>query len=441
MVVQIFIPKLGMTMEEATITTWNGKEGDWVEEGSIVLAIETEKISYEIEASMSGFLHIVMGEGNKAQVGAVVGFLVETKEELEKFREGTQVPESLKKVEVSEKALMAEAIEVLQEKEIAPASPAARRLAKELGVDLDKVTGTGPGRRITEVDVKKYIETVPRPPKITPVAQKMIKEAHLDISKIVGTGEGGKITKENVERTLAWGKPKKEVGPIKRIRLEGIRKTIAENMMASLHNSAQVTLSAEVDVSGMIQFRDLIMEKYQKDETVKVSLTDILILATCRSLKRHPMLNSTLVKDEILCHEAVHMGIAMALPQGLIVPVLRDVDKKGLLQISDECKKLVNKAREGALAYDDVTGGTFTVSNMSMFTVDGQTPILRWPEVGLLAMGRIKEKPVVSNGSIVIRPMSFLNLTFDHRVIDGVPAVQFLETVAQFLQHPTLILT
>jgi pyruvate dehydrogenase E2 component (dihydrolipoamide acetyltransferase) len=191
----------------------------------------------------------------------------------------------------------------------------------------------------------------------------------------------------------------------------------------------------------MIRFRDMVREEYKKDETVRISYNDIIILATARALKRHPIMNSTLVGEEILLSDAVHMGIAVALPEGLIVPVLRDADKKALLEIAGEARELARKAREGTLEVDEVTGGTFTISNMSMFQVDGVTPILKPPETGILGVGRVKEKPAVYKGEIAIRSMMFLSLTFDHQIADGAPAGAFLETVARYLQDPYLIMT
>ena len=179
----------------------------------------------------------------------------------------------------------------------------------------------------------------------------------------------------------------------------------------------------------------------KKDETVRISHNDIIILATSRALKQHPIMNSTLVGEEIMLHDSVNMGIAVALPEGLIVPVLQDADKMGLLQIAGRARELARNARAGTLSMDEVTGGTFTISNVSMFQVDGLTPILKPPETGILGVGRVKEKPAVHNGAIAIRSMMFLNLTFDHQVVDGAPAAEFLQTLARYLENPYLIMT
>jgi len=330
------------------------------------------------------------------------------------------------------------------EEKFVPASPAARRLAKELGIDLARVTGSGPGGRITEGDVKKYHEEGPPPPKITPLAEEMARQAGLDISSITGTGEGGKITKADVERAMAGAppeeKPEEAPAPVTSIPFSGMRRTIAANMQASLRNAAQLTVFTEVDVTESLRFLELVREEYKKDAAVRVSLNDIVILAASRALKRFPRMNSNLVGEEILVFDAVNMGIAVALPEGLIVPVLVNADKKGLLQIAREARVLARKAREGTLQVDEVTGGAFTITNVSMFQVDGFTPILKPPETGILGVGRVKEKPAVYKGQIAVRSMMVLSLTFDHQVVDGAPANEFLQTVARYLEEPNLIM-
>ena len=429
MAINVTMPKWGLTMKEGKVTKWYKNEGDSVQKGEDLFEVETEKITNKVESPGSGTLfQIVVPVGTTVAVGTILAVIAEPGEHPERI-EGVQVSEVIEAAGASSQGPAA--TEKPQEKKFVPASPAARRLAKELGIDLALVQGTGTDGRITEADVRRYHEEGPPAPKITPLAEEMVKQEGLDISTITGTGEGGKITKEDVKRALERRTS---------IPLTGMRKTIADNMYASLQNTAQLTVFTEVDVTEMVRFRDLVQEEYKKDETVKVSFNDIVILATSRALKRFPMMNSALIGDEILLHNAVNMGIAVSLSDGLIVPVLRDADKKGLLQIARESRELAQKAYEGTLTVDDVTGGTFTISNVSMLEVDGFTPILRPPETGILGAGRVKEKPVVYDGEIAIRSMMFLSLTFDHRVLDGTPAMAFLETVARYLQHPALIM-
>ena len=429
MAINVTMPKWGLTMREGKVTRWYKNEGDPVHKGEDLFEAETEKITNKVESPGSGTLfQIVVPVGTTVPVGTILAVIAEPGEQPERI-EGLEAGEVIEAAPASGEGRAA--AEKPQEKKFVPSSPAARRVAKELGIDLGLVQGSGPDGRITEADVRRYHEEGPPAPKITPLAEEMAKQEGLDISTITGTGEGGKITKEDVERALERRTS---------IPLTGMRKTIADNMYASLQNTAQVTVFTEVDVTEMIRFRDLVQEEHKKDETVRISFNDIVILATSRALKRFPMMNSALIGDEILLHDAVNMGIAVSLPDGLIVPVLHDADKKGLLQIAGESRELAQKAREGTLAVDDVTGGTFTISNVSMLEVDGFTPILRPPETGILGVGRVKEKPVVYDGEIAIRSMMFLSLTFDHRVLDGAPAMAFLETVARYLQHPALIM-
>ena len=429
MAINVTMPKWGLTMKEGKVTRWYKSEGDPVHKGEDLFEVETEKITNRAESPGSGTLfQIVVPVGTTVPVGTILAVIAEPGEQPERV-EGIQVGEVMEGAGASAEGRAA--AEEPGEKKFVPASPAARRLAKELGIDLGLVQGTGPDGRITETDVRRYHEEGPAAPKITPLAEEMAKQEGLDISTITGTGEGGKITREDVEHALERRTS---------ISLTGMRKTIADNMYASLQSTAQVTVFTEVDVTEMVRLRDLVQEEHKKDDTVKVSFNDIIILATSRALKRFPMMNSALIGDEILLHDAVNIGIAVSLREGLIVPVLHDADKKGLLQIADESRELAQKAREGTLAVDDVTGGTFTISNVSMLEVDGFTPILRSPETGILGVGRVKEKPVVYDGEIAIRSMMFLSLTFDHRVLDGTPAMAFLETVARYLQHPALMM-
>jgi pyruvate dehydrogenase E2 component (dihydrolipoamide acetyltransferase) len=437
----VTMPKWGLTMKEGKISKWFKSEGDTIEKGEPFFEVETEKITNVVEATANGVVfQIVVTAGSAVPVGTIVAIIAEPGEQPERI-EGIQAGDLVEEEAPAPGRAAPTPMERPAEKKFVPSSPAARRLAKELGVDIALVEGSGPDGRITEADVQRFHEEGPPAPKVTPLAAEMIRQEGLDVAAIEGTGVGGKITKEDVQRVLDIKKRKAAAQPVTSIPFSGMRKSIAENMHASLHNTAQLTMFTEVDVSEMIRFRDMVREEYKKDETVRISYNDIIILATARALKRHPIMNSTLVGEEILLSDAVHMGIAVALPEGLIVPVLRDADKKALLEIAGEARELARKAREGTLEVDEVTGGTFTISNMSMFQVDGVTPILKPPETGILGVGRVKEKPAVYKGEIAIRSMMFLSLTFDHQIADGAPAGAFLETVARYLQDPYLIMT
>ena len=441
MAVNVTMPKWGLTMKEGTITKWLKSEGDTIRKGEPFFEVETEKITTIVEATADGVVfQIVVAAGTTIAVGTIVAVVAEPGEQPDRI-EGIQAGELVEEVAASPQRAATAATKKPPAKKFVPATPAARRLAKELEVELTMVEGTGPRGRITEADVKRFHEAGPPAPKVTPLAAEMIRQEGLDLAAIEGTGDGGKITKEDVQRLLDLKKREAVTLPVKSIPFSGMRRSIAENMHASLHHTAQLTTFVEVDVTEMIRFRDMVRAEYEKDDTVRVSNNDIIILATSRALAHHPIMNSTLVGDEILLHESVHMGIAVALPEGLIVPVLKDADQKSLLEIAACARELARKARDGSLEVDEVTGGTFTISNVSMFQVDGVTPILKPPETGILGVGRVKEKPAVFEGQIAVRSMMFLCLTFDHQVVDGAPASEFLQTVARYLEHPYLIMT
>jgi len=306
-------------MKEGTISKWFKREGDAIEKGEVLFEVETEKITNQIESPAEGILfQIVVPTGTTVPVGTIVGIIAEAGEQPERI-EGVQLGETVE-AEVSAGGKSSES-EKPARKSSVPSTPSARRVARELGIDIGLVTGTGPGGKVKEGDVLKFHEEGPPAPGITPLAAEMVRKEGLDINEIAGTGEGGKITREDVEHVLAAGKAPVEaaVSEVKVIPMKGIRKVIADNMHASLHNAAQLTTWTEVDVTEMVRFRDLMRQKYEK-EGVKISYNDIIILATVRALKEHPIMNSTLVGEEILLHDAVHMGIAVALKDGLIVP-------------------------------------------------------------------------------------------------------------------------
>jgi pyruvate dehydrogenase E2 component (dihydrolipoyllysine-residue acetyltransferase) len=439
--VNVTMPKWGLTMKQGKISKWFKKEGDPVKKGEPLFEVETEKITNKVEALSSGILfQIVVQEGAVVPVGTILAVIAEPGEQPERI-EGMQMGDVVEGEAPAAGASPPAEPEKSKEGTFVLATPAARRLAKELGVDLTAVEGTGPGGRVTEADVTRYHQEGPPRPRITPLAEEMARQSGIDIRTIAGTGEGGKITKDDVVRTIQAKGQVKEEEAIRVIPFAGMRRAVADNMYGSLQGTAQLTAFTEVDVTEMVRFRDQVREEYRNDKSVRISFNDIIILATSRVLKRFPIMNSTLVGDEILLHPTVNMGVAVALDEGLIVPVLWDADRKGLLQIAREVRDLAKKAREGTLNVDEVTGGTFTITNVSMFEVDGFTPILKPPETGILGVGRVKQKPAVHNGEICIRSLMFLSLTFDHRVVDGAPANDFLQTVARYLQNPMLAMT
>ena len=380
----ILMPQLGMIMTEGTVAKWHKAAGDTVEKGEPLFEVTTDKIAQEVEATETGLLHIVAETDAVVDVGGVIGYLLEAGE----------APPTAPVAAVSTAA--APAIPTLASAVAsaaaptagAPSSPAARRLAREQGVDIAQVPGSGPGGRVVEADVLRFAATQPA------AAPPML--------------------------------PAREV-----IRLAGMRRTIAQRMSQSLASGAQFTLHTEADVTELLQRRQAL---FQEQKGGRISYTALLIKAAAETLKRHPRLNAHLVGEEIRVLEPVHIGFAVALDEGLLVPVLQDADKKPLAAIAQETEALAERAKAGALTLDELSGATFTVSVLGL--VDGFTPIINPPEVAILGVGRVKEKPVVHSGQVLVRPMLGLSLTVDHRAVDGEPAARMLRRLEQVLESP-----
>jgi pyruvate dehydrogenase E2 component (dihydrolipoamide acetyltransferase)/2-oxoglutarate dehydrogenase E2 component (dihydrolipoamide succinyltransferase) len=412
----ITIPKLGMTMKEANLVEWKFNEGDWVEKEAVVLVIETEKTTWEVEAADSGYLHILFAANpdKPHPVGGVVGLLAETEEELAALQKESPAPVAAAEAEAAPTpAATVEKVVKAGRGERVKASPVARKMAEEKGYDLATITGTGPGGRITKQDVEKAIEA--GPPVVAP---------------------------EPTDLEERDGRKVKEVIPLK-----GMRRAISKHMQQSLAISAQLTSMGEVEATNLKKFR---AELVSQEETLgtRITYNDIYVLALAKTLKDIPMVNSSLVDDEIIVWEDINIGVAVALEGadvmggGLIVPVVRKADKKSLTEISKELKNTIQKAREGKLLPDDVTGSTFTLTNMGgMGSGWGYgTPIINQPESAILGTGAIVDRPVVRDGEIVIRAMMPVSFTFDHRVLDGVPAGMFMGRLRQYIEDPLLLL-
>ena len=447
------MPKLGLTMKTGKVSKWFVAEGAMVKQGDDLFEVETDKITNKVESPADGVLfQILVQPKQEVAVGAVLGVIAEPGENPARVGGAASSPvgdADAASPAAAQKSAPA-AAQPPRSGGRAFSSPAARRLACELDVDIACVVGSGPEGRILERDVRARHEAVGKI-KITPLAAVVAARAGLDITTLTGTGEGGKIVREDVERALhpekfAAQEAKAPAGAVPRadgpgtVPMEGMRKIIADNMQASLQNSAQLTLVSEADVTACVGIIADLRARHKKDKDFRLSMNDVLILAVSRALKKHPRMNATLDGDTITRHAEVHMGVAVALPEGLVVPVLHNADGMGLLRIASEARLLAGRARKGGLTPDDMSGGTFTITNMAHSVVDFFTPILKPGETGILGLGRVTEKPVVRNGAIVVRSMMGLSLTFDHRVEDGAPAAEFLKTLTEFLAEPALLL-
>jgi len=406
------MPKLGMDMEEGTIVRWLKAEGDKVEKGEQLVEIETDKSTVSVEAPMSGvILKIYLPDGESTPCGTPIAAI---------GAEGESAPELCAAQPVKAEAPKEEPAAA------APAAPVAAP-APAFTAPAAKANLT-PGGRI----------------RCTPRARRLAEKNGIDISLVAGTGPSGRIIEEDVRNFIASGAgavvtavcriPQETVSP-----LTGIRKVTARRMKQSLEGSAQLNHRVDVDVTNLLNFRKQVNARLEKDG-VKVSIADILTAACAKALIEHPMANCLLMEDGIHYRNFANIGIAVDTPKGLVVPVVKDADVLSLAEISKSSRALIEKARNGALTPADMSGGSFTISNLGMFEIDSFTAILNPPETCILAVGRIADRVVVENGQMVIRPMMNLCLTYDHQILDGAPAARFLQTIKHYIESPVWIM-
>lgn len=413
MATNVPVPRIGMAVADATIIEWKVKEGDKVDKGQIIAVVETEKVRSDVESPDSGFIRILAAEGTTAPVGMVIAQLAATREELAQLqKQPASAPAAAKPVEAAAPAAQAP---------VAAAAPAPVRGADE------KV-------------------------KITPVARKMAEEHAIDVTRVAGTGPGGRITREDVEKAIAEkAAAPKVAAPVpaapgaggRRVKstmpLRGMRKTIADHMLKSLSVSAQLTRMGEIDMTEVVKLRKSLVDQESVIGT-RITYTDIFVMAIAKALKIHPEVNASIIDNEIKVWEDVNVGVAVALDEGLIVPVVKNADKKTLAEISKEVKNLAEKARSSKLVADEITGGTFTVSNVG--AVGGgysyETPIINQPESAILLTGAITDRVVAKDGQICVRPILTYSFTYDHRLLDGAVAARFMAGLIRLLENPSL---
>jgi pyruvate dehydrogenase E2 component (dihydrolipoamide acetyltransferase) len=469
MAVDVTMPKLGLTMETGKIVEWKKQEGEQVQEKEILLVVETEKITYDVESPATGILHIISPVESEVPVADLIGLIAADKAEYDKVAaEGA--PAAAATAAPSAPAAASPAPAAAQPSAGTPAapirapgerikaSPQAKRLAKEKGLDLSLIPGTGPEGRITEKDVLAFEATAASAEKIkiSPVAKKLAEERGLDISKIQGSGPGGRITKEDVERHVAAAKevkaPAAQQAPAaaapsaapgegdRLVKFTGMRRIIAQKMLQSKVQAAQAYMSNNVDASAIQSFRKQLLSYAEKKFGVRVTITDIMMKITACAIKEHPVINTRYTEEGDLWLQDIHMGMAMALKDGLIVPVIWNIDKKSIIEIAKDRVSLIDRGRSGKLTPDDMKGSTFTLSAMGMFGLEEFYAIINQPENAILAVGAIIDKPWVVDGQIVVRPIMNVGLTYDHRTVDGAKAGQFMQTLKTFIENPMMCL-
>lgn len=412
------MPKLGLTMEEGTILKWRKGEGEAVEKGEIILDIQTDKVEYEVESPDGGLLlKTLAGEGDVVPCGMDIAVIGETGEDISGFGSApvkapvaateptaadASTPPAPPPAPAPTPAPVAPApVQPAPEGRVF-ASPAARRVARELGIDYRTLKGSGPGGRIVQADVRAAAAS--GLPAAVPAA--------------AASGPAA----------VAGSTP-----------LAGMRKIIAERMLSSWSQVPRITMQAEVDLTNLLAVREASRQAWENDLGVKVSINDLILFYTARAVRRCPAVNVRLSENALEQMQDVNIGVAVAVDQGLMVPVIRGADQKSIDAISRESRALAEAARAGALGLGALEGGTFTVSNLGAYGVDHFSAIINHPEAAILSVGATRERAVVRNGEVVARTTAYIGINADHRVVDGAPAAEFLSTLKNMLEHPKVM--
>jgi pyruvate dehydrogenase E2 component (dihydrolipoamide acetyltransferase) len=404
------MPKLGMSMKKGTIQHWLVAEGQPIEKDQPLFELHTDKVNAIVDAPASGVLgRVVVPDGGERPVGGLLAVIGEagdtfpTVDELLGSAAAAGPPAGRGDGAAAAGVAPAASGAAPSSAGAVHASPAARRRAKELGVDIAQVPPREPGKRVSSDDVEEFAAGAAAP--------------------------NGHATTP----TGAAGAAGAAGAPGRTIPFEGIRRVVAERLHESLQTMAQLTISREAEVAGLVARRRQLAPGFEAATGVHLTYTDLLIHEVARLLGEHGLLNSTLVDGSILVSDEVHMGFAVALADGLIVPVIRDVHRLSLGDIARGRVELAAKAQAGTLTLEEIEGGTFTISNLGAFGADTFTPIINPPQCAILGTGRIVEKPAVVDGEVVVRPAMWLSLTFDHRLVDGAPAANFLQALAEHM--------
>ncbi len=406
MLTEIILPQLGDTMDEATITRWFKREGDAVKKGEPLFEVLTDKANIEVEATVTGFLRKILHQENETvPTMQVIAYVTTRADESLEMKSGGEIKGTKGSegngARVEAGGTIPAAVSVSRRKPFI--SPRARRVAKEFGVDVSQLAPTSKTGRIMEADVRKFLtQAKPIEPFVAPVAPLVSKQAADSIQPV-----------------------------------SGVRKIIFDRMSASAREIARVTLTTEADATRLVEMRD---EINARQSEMKFSFTDFLILLVSRALLKYPYMNATLRDDGVHQHAFVNLGVAADTERGLLVPVVRDAHRKSLGEIFSEVRRLSDAARNGRISPDDLRGGTFTITNLGTQEIDAFTPIVNQPEIAILGIGRIAQKPAAYQGQLALRWLVSLSLSFDHRVVDGAPAGKFLQHVKHLVETPTLVL-
>ncbi len=445
MPIPFIMPKMDMDQETVTINEWLKKEGDQVKKGEPVIVIETDKITSEVEAPATGTLAgVLYGDNVDVPVTKIIAYILEkgeTEADLPEIQE-----KNGEKTKPSEENVVKQVESTLTaEKDERQATPIAKKMAAANGIDLATVPSSSD--KITKEDIEAFLagqeefdSRVQTP--ATPAARRIAREKGIDLTELTGSGPRGRVQAEDVEK--AAGQPAISPMPVSGdlVPLQGMRKRIAERLTESYQTTPHIFLNVEVDMTEAENSRKRLNKLVEQEGSAKISMTAYLTRIVAWALQQHPMLNASLQGDSIKLWDEIHIGIATALDEGLIVPVIHNADHQSVKALNECLRYLTKKARKGELSREEIQGGTFTISNLGMFGIDAFTAIINPPQSAILAVGAVKRKPVVidDQDTIAVRPMMQLTLAADHRVVDGAVAAAFLSDVVRALETPELLL-
>ena len=430
MATNVMLPQWGMNMEDGTLLKWLVKEGDEVSKGQPLVEIETAKINSELESPVEGVVaHLMSEEGTVVKVGALVAVIGAPGEDPPRPELVTQRTSRGSRTRSAGSGGKNRGNKV-------QATPIARRLARDNSIDINRVTGTGTNGRITEDDVRAALANQsvgPSPAadrQIVPRARKLAQDNSIDLANVDGTGPNGRVMVTDVEMAIRVKDPATAFGDAvsESEKLSGLRKVISDRMSLSVRSMAQVTLTSEIDATELVGLKERLVSLWRPHK-IRPMDQDVIVAAVGDALKQHPRLNSFLEDDTVMLLRDVNVGVAMAVPDGLVVPVVNSVDQVSLLEIGKRLRELASSARDNSLDIDDVSNGGFTVTSLSNYDIDVFTPIINPPQVAIMGIGRITQKPVVIDDKIVVRHTMHASITFDHRALDGVPVAEFIRTV------------
>jgi 2-oxoglutarate dehydrogenase E2 component (dihydrolipoamide succinyltransferase) len=432
---EIVVPELGESVFEATVARWLKREGDRVSAGETVVELETDKVNLEIGASSAGVLaKIERQESEDVKVGDVLGIV---EQEAEPSQPSTEKhDESVPAGQEEESPMDAEpepASPAREEQPDGPApaeeqvTPVAARIAREQGVDLGRIRGTGPGGRVTRGDVEAFLLEQKESPKGEPTRPKQVPQAPKDegFKPVPAAQSDGRAADQRTEE---------------RVKMSRRRRTIASRLVEAQQTAAMLSTFNEVDMSAVMTLRERRNPAFLERHGIKLGFTSFFVKASIGALKAFPRLNAEVDGNEMVLKHYYDIGIAVGDPEGLVVPVLRDADRLSFVEIERQVKDLASKAQEGRLSLEDLRGGTFTITNGGVFGSLLSTPILSYPQVGILGLHKIEKRPVAVDDQVVIRPMMYAALTYDHRIVDGREAVQFLVRVKELIEDPETLL-